>query len=126
VQGKYLYHDETTSKKSMKMKKEITIALSVYILCVGLASVLWHYQEILALCYLIISVYMLYRWHTKSDVIFYSIAFVFGPAGEVVAVSFRAWEYSKPLYVIPIWLPFLWGIAALFIKKLSEILLSKD
>jgi hypothetical protein len=108
------------------MKKELLIAFGIYILCVALASFLWHNQFQLALCYFIISIYMFYRWHTKSDLIFYFIAFLFGPVGEAVAVSFRAWEYSKPLYLIPIWLPFLWGIAALFIKKLSDILVSKD
>jgi hypothetical protein len=63
---------------------------------------------------------MLCRWHSRSDLIFYFVAFSLGPAGEVVAVYCGAWEYSKPFYLIPIWLPFLWGIAALFMKKISE------
>ena len=108
------------------MKKELIIILGIYILCVAFASSLWHNQILLALCYFIISMYMFYRWHTKSDLIFYFVAFIFGPLGETVAVSFRAWEYSESFYLIPIWLPFSWGIVALFIKRLSEILLSKN
>jgi hypothetical protein len=45
--------------------------------------------------------------------------------GESVAVYFGAWDYSKPLYLIPIWLPFLWGITALFMKNICETILGK-
>ena len=69
---------------------------------------------------------MLYKWHSKSDLVFYFVGFALGPVGEFVAVYFGAWKYSKPLYLIPIWLPFLWGIAALFMKKLSETLITKE
>jgi hypothetical protein len=66
---------------------------------------------------------MLSKWHTKSDLIFYFVAFVLGPLGELIAIYFGAWGYTEPFYFIPIWLPFLWGIAALFMKKLSETLI---
>jgi hypothetical protein len=50
------------------------------------------------------------------------VAFILGPLAEFGAVSFGAWEYSKPFYFIPIWLPFVWGISALFMKNISETL----
>ena len=65
----------------------------------------------------------LIKWHERSDVIFYLVAFALGPIGEVFAIYLGAWQYSKPFYLIPIWLPFLWGISALFVKKLSETLI---
>lgn len=108
------------------MKQKLFIELIIYALCVALVSILWHRPIVLSLCYVLISIVMLYKWHTKSDVIFYCVAFVAGPVGEFVAVYFGAWEYSKPIYLIPIWLPFLWGIAALFMKKLSETLITKE
>ena len=107
------------------MKKELLIAFGIYILCVALARFLWHYPILLALCYLIVSIFVLYRWQTRSNLALYFIAFVLGPAAEAIEVHGRAWEYSKPFYLIPIWLPFLWGIAALLMKRLSEILVIK-
>ena len=107
------------------MKKELTIEIAIYALCIALASLLWRSPVALSLCYILLSIVVLYRWHTGSDLIFYFVAFVLGPIGEMVTVHFGAWKYSKPLYLIPIWLPFLWGIAALFIKKISETFLAK-
>jgi len=99
------------------------IEIGIYALCVTLASLLWKYPVILTFCFLIISFLMLHKWHTKRDLFFYFIGFVLGPFGELVAVYFGAWKYSKPFFLIPIWLPFLWGIVLLFMKKLSETLI---
>jgi hypothetical protein len=38
----------------------------------------------------------------------------------IVPVYVGAWTYSGSPYLIPIWLPFLWGIVALSLKKLCE------
>jgi hypothetical protein len=75
-------------------------------------------------CYLVISVFAFIRWHTASDIIFYFVAFVLGPAGELCATVFGAWSYAQPFYLIPTWLPLLWGLAALVVKNLSEAFLS--
>jgi hypothetical protein len=64
------------------------------------------------------------KWHTKNDLLFYFITFLLGPIGESVAIYLGAWKYSKPLYLIPSWLPFLWGICALFLKHISETILT--
>ncbi|MEE9270479.1 MAG: DUF2878 family protein [Candidatus Krumholzibacteria bacterium] len=101
------------------MKTELLIEALIYVAAVALAGYLWTRPLVLLLCYVVISIVMLRRWHTRSDVVFYSVAFVFGAAADVVAVHRGAWEYaSTPL--IPVWLPFLWGIAALLLKKISE------
>ena len=102
------------------MKKELLTALGVYVLCVILAKSLWHFSSILALCYLCVSAFVLWRWYSASNLIFYFVAFILGPVGEIFAVHGGAWAYSKPLFLIPIWLPFVWGITALIIKKVSE------
>lgn len=105
------------------MKKEFAIEIGIFAICITLTSLFWRFPFLLAACFILISIYMLYLWHTKSDFIFYFVAFVLGPVAETIAIYFGAWKYSKPFYLIPIWLPFLWGITALFMKKLSETLL---
>jgi hypothetical protein len=54
---------------------------------------------------------------------FYVAGFVLGPLGEAMAVHFDAWHYSKPIFLVPIWLPCLWGIAAFFVKRFCATLL---
>jgi len=105
------------------MKKELVFELCIYIISIILAGIFWHEPVILTVSYIFISVIMLTKWHKKSDLIFYFVAFSLGPIGEAFAIYLGAWQYTKPFYLIPIWLPFLWGISTLFIKKLSEALL---
>lgn len=105
------------------MKKELTFELGVYFLSIVLVGTLWHKPVALTICYVVISIALFVKWHTKSDFLFYFITFVLGPTGESVAVYLGAWEYSRPLYLIPSWLPFLWGICALFLKNISETIL---
>ena len=113
-------------KKGKKMKIKIAALLSIYALCIVLASLLWSSPVILSGCFLLIGVLMLYRWHSKTDLLFFSVAFLVGPLGEAIAVRSGAWTYSKPIFLIPLWLPLLWGIAGLFIKKLCESLTTTE
>jgi hypothetical protein len=105
------------------MKRELTFELGLYALCIVLVGLLWHKPVVLTICYAAISAVALTKWHTKSDLLFYSVTFVLGPVGESVAIYLGAWKYSKPLFLVPLWLPFLWGICALFMKNISETLL---
>ncbi len=51
----------------------------------------------------------------------YIIAAIVGPLFEATAIHFGAWIYAKPdLIGIPLWLPFLWGNAALAISKAAR------
>jgi hypothetical protein len=107
------------------VKKELIFELSVYVLCILLVAFLWHKPTFLMVSYIVISVIVFFKWHTKGDIFFYSLTFFLGSMGESVAVYFGAWEYSKPFYLIPIWLPLLWGITALFMKNICETLLKR-
>jgi hypothetical protein len=79
----------------------------------------------LAVCFVVMSILALCRWHTRSDLFLYSVAFLLGPAAEVIAVYFGAWEYSKPLFLIPLWLPPLWGVTAVVMRRLAETLVEQ-
>ena len=105
------------------MKKELAFELGVYILSIVLVGTLWDKPVTLTICYVLISILVLMKWHTKGDLLFYFVTFVLGPLGESVAIYLGAWEYSRPLYLIPSWLPFLWGNSALFLKNISDTIL---
>ena len=104
------------------MKKQIIGLLSIYVLCIALTCLLWSHPVVLSACFVLISVLMLYRWHSKTDLLFYFVAFLLGPLGEAIAVRSGAWMYAEPSFLIPLWLPLLWGIAVLFFKKLCGAL----
>jgi hypothetical protein len=108
------------------MKRKLVTRAILYALCIVLVSMFWQRPVILSLCLVVITVVMISKWHEKSDLTFYFAAFVLGPTGETVAAYFGAWKYSKPLYLIPIWLPFLWGVVGLFLKRLCDTLLTKE
>jgi hypothetical protein len=108
------------------MKKQIAALLLIYALCIALVSFLWSHPISLSACLVLIGVLMLRGWHSKTDLLFYSVAFLLGPLGEAVAVRSGAWSYSRPSFLIPLWLPLLWGIVGLFLKKLCESLATKE
>ena len=112
-------------EKNMSKRKSIFILLGTYALCVAFVCLFWDKPTFLTGAYFIISIILFSRWHAASDFVFYFVAFVLGPVGELFAIAFGALSYNHPFYFIPTWLPLLWGIAAMVIKNLSEALLAK-
>jgi hypothetical protein len=108
------------------MKRELVTRAILYALCIVLVRMFWQRPVTLSLCFVVITVVMMAKWHEKSDLPFYFAAFVLGPTGEAVASYFGAWKYSKPIYLIPIWPPFLWGVVGLFLKRLCGTFLTKE
>jgi hypothetical protein len=59
---------------------------------------------------------------TVSSLVVYAVGFAFGPLAEILGIHAGAWRYSAPDFLgIPIWLPFVWGNAALFILNAGEV-----
>lgn len=110
----------------MKPNATTFILLGIYAVCVLFVCLFWENPGLLTGCYFVVSIILLIRYHTKSDILFYFIAFILGPLGEFIAVSSGAWSYAEPFYLIPTWLPFVWGIAVLLVKKLSENILISE
>lgn len=108
----------------MSKGKSILFVLGSYALCVALVCLFFDKPMFLTGSFFIVSIILFIRWHAASDFMFYFVAFLLGPVGELFAVAFGAWSYAQPFYFIPTWLPLLWGIAALVVKNLSETLLT--
>jgi hypothetical protein len=108
------------------MKRGLVTYALLYALCIALVSLFWQRPMALSLGLILVAILMIYRWHQKSDLIIFFVALVLGPAGEAIAVYFGAWKYAKSIFLIPVWLPFLWGTVVLFFKKLCDTLLVKQ
>lgn len=97
--------------------------ISIYAVIIGLASLLWQRPLLLTVIYGLISAALLRRWRSYSEILYFVLPAVLGPLGEFVAISFGAWEYSLPLFNIPIWLPLAWGLSGLCLKKIADVLM---
>jgi hypothetical protein len=56
---------------------------------------------------------------SPADVFSYATAAVLGPLGEAVTFHYGAWTYAKSSLLIPIWLPLLWSVAGLFLRRFT-------
>jgi uncharacterized membrane protein YoaT (DUF817 family) len=87
-----------------------------------LTAVLWRYPVAL-IALLVVTAVAIFRIRPNAtSVVVYATAFVFGPAAEAMSISTGAWQYdSNHLLGIPVWLPFVWGNAGLFILNMAEL-----
>jgi uncharacterized membrane protein YoaT (DUF817 family) len=104
------------------MKKALVIELGIYVVAIGLVCFLWQRPIVLTVCFAVVSILVLCRWHTPSDLCLYAVAFVLGPGAEMVVIHFGAWEYAEPFLLVPLWLPPVWGITAVVMRRLAETL----
>jgi len=115
--------DQSNTSLSGRTWQRLVLYLSIYALTVILASLLWSRPVALTLAYVLLSTLLLWQWHSRSEVAYFTLAAFLGPLGELVAVSYGAWEYSLPWVKIPIWLPFAYGMTGLFLNKIAGLLL---
>ena len=107
----------------MKIKPaDLIFELVVYIICIFLIVLFWQNSFVLFVGILVVSAIIFIKWHEKKDFIYYFVAFFLGTIAEIIAVYSGAWQYTKPFYLIPVWLSFLWGIAGLLLLKIGKTL----
>lgn len=83
------------------------------------AYFLWESPVLLVIILGTISLLMLWLEGEKNAFLVFIIVFVLGPLFEGFMIHSGAWEYAvSHILGFPIWLPFVWGNAALFIKRL--------
>jgi uncharacterized membrane protein YoaT (DUF817 family) len=87
-----------------------------------LTSLLWRYPVALIALLLVTAAAILRIRPNVTSVVVYATAFVFGPAAEAVSITTGAWEYDSSNFLgVPVWLPFVWGNAGLFILNMAEL-----
>ena len=87
-----------------------------------LTAVLWRYPAAL-IALLVVTAAAIYKIRPNAtSLVVYATAFVFGPAAEAVSITTGAWAYhSNDFLGVPVWLPFVWGNAGLFILNMAEL-----
>ena len=105
-----------------KLEKELIFDIVLF--GVGILFIVLFYQNNILLTVLLFVAWLfaLKFWHKKHDAYFFIVGAIVGPIGEIVAISFGVWQYTNPSFLgIPIWLPLVWGLAVVLIKRVAEI-----
>lgn len=70
---------------------------------------------------MIIALLMFLFSKRKEDFLLFVIGGLFGAFAEGFAMSYGAWVYANSdFFGIPLWLPLLWGIAAIYMNKIQK------
>ena len=110
--------------KGKKVEKELIFEAMLFILAVALVALLYKNNVALTSAMIIGWLIAIKIWHKKEDIYLFVVAAVAGSIAEAVAIEFGAWHYTNPtLLGVPIWLPLLWGLAVVFIRRISDAIL---
>lgn len=101
--------------------RELVAAIVLYLVCLFGTGLLWQSPLVLTALLIAVAVVVFTMWRRPTDRIFYFAPLVMGPTGEAFAVYLGAWDYSRTEF-LPLWLPFLWGIAGLCMGRVMTLL----
>lgn len=66
-----------------------------------------------------LSLFSFYLFPRNEDRLFFLVGAVMATAGELIAVRYGAWKYGVPqMFGIPIYLPLLWGLSAMYSRRI--------
>lgn len=98
---------------------KVLFVILVYIISIISVILFWKDIILLSFILLILSIVTLALWHRKNDIITFFFGVIFGWVSESVCIYFGVWKYTNPTYLVPLWLPLLWGIAAMVIRRFT-------
>ena len=102
------------------MRKIIVYSLLAFLSLI-MTSLLWSNTFLLTIVLLLIAIIMISIGNKKRDLILFVLGGFFGVIAEAIAIANGAWTYTKSDFMgIPLWLFFLWGMAALYLSKIYK------
>ena len=108
-----------------KELKDFLITCPLALLSLIIPLVFKSQPETAAVLLLVTAIVMLLIKRSKKELILYTVIMISGPIAESIAIYFGAWTYAQPVFIgVPLWLPFVWGNAALYIIRLRDLIYS--
>ncbi len=105
-----------------RLEKELFFDIALFAVGIAFISLFYMNNILLLLLLILLCVFGLKFWYKKHDTYFFVSGAIIGPIGEIVAIHFGAWYYTNPTVLgIPVWLPIVWGLAVVLIKRAAEI-----
>lgn len=103
-----------------RLLKAFLYTLGLGVLALFLVSHFYEQPLLLTFLLVFISAGILFIRKSKEELILFISVGVSGAIAESFAIFFGAWNYTGNDWLIPLWLPLLWGIAGVYIKRASE------
>lgn len=106
------------------MKKEIEreafYDVALFVFCLAALTQFWSQSLLLTGIFFVAWLFALKLWHKKEDFVIFVVAAIMGPFAEIISIYFGAWYYASPDFLgIPFWLPMLWGITGVMIRRIA-------
>lgn len=104
-----------------KIEKEVILEIILFCTAIIIISLLWSNNLLLTTVLVASLLVGMKVWYKKYDIHFFIIGAIVGPLAEIVCIYFGTWTYANPSILgIPIWLPIVWGLATIIIKRIAE------
>ncbi len=99
------------------MRDLVLVCMSI-LAAIILIGLFWDNNFVLTLFVTVQAAFLLKFCHEVEDLISFFFVLIVGSISEIAGVSFGAWTYNNPSFLgIPIWLPLIWGMAALCLRR---------
>lgn len=83
----------------------------------------WHNAPLLIPFLILCGALLWLLRRSREDMYLYLFVAVIGPLFEMIGIAGGAWQYVEPsLFTVPLWLPFLWGAAALYVRSFLALI----
>ena len=114
--------DRAADRASRRLPGRILVDAVAFVALLSSAGLLWRSSWLLSAVYIAISLFLLSTRWSPQTVAYYLVGFCLGPVAEFYAVLNGAWQYTGARWVLPLWLPFGWGISAVLLKSVGDFL----
>jgi hypothetical protein len=107
------------NKEIIKKIKRLFLFTVIFFLWSTLVCLLWKQHVLLTFIMILLCVIYILFFKSKDDLIYFAVAAIFGPIGEILGTKSGLWTYNcLTIFGIPYWLPLAWGITAIMVKRL--------
>lgn len=97
---------------------KISLGFVIYALALAVVALWWNEPNLTTLILGLLVLGMFALSPRRTTLAAFLIGAIGGPLSEVVAVHFGAWSYADAQFFgIPVWLPLIWGLAAVTFTK---------
>lgn len=102
-------------------KTKIFLHYLLSVASVVIVPLFWRHDFLMFVILAIISILLLLLGKSKKELFLYFIFAIAGSLAEATQMSTGAWKYSHPTILgLVYWMPLVWGIAGIFVKRLCE------
>lgn len=102
-------------------KKDFLIGIFIFIFYIAISYYSWMNNILLTVTLGLVSLLILLKWTNLEEKFIYFTGFFLGPVIDIIIVPTGIWTYENPtLFMVPMWLPFTYGIAGVLLIKLGK------